>query len=186
MRPEERTRRVADFFKREYSRLVSYTRKLLDSSEEQEPEDIVQDVMEGVFGLADVTRPVENLGAYIYQSVRNRVVDFFRKRKKTISLDKNRDDSLPPPLELLRDERLETDMVVDRRDLGRRLARAFDRLSDREKAVVMATELEGRSFEDLSKEWGEPMGTLLSRKSRAMAKLGKILLTEKKRKGGLS
>jgi len=186
MKAEERNKRVAEFFRKEQPRLVAYTRKLMDSSEDLEPEDIVQDVMEGVFGLADITRPIENLGAYVYQSVRNRVIDFFRRRKKTVSLDEQTGDNRTPFLDRLRDERLETDTIIERRDLARRLADVFDRLNDREKAVVMATEIEGRPFEELSRDWGEPVGTLLSRKSRALAKMEKLLSTEKTRKGGLS
>jgi DNA-directed RNA polymerase specialized sigma24 family protein len=40
---------------------------------------------------------------------------------------------------------------------------------------LIATELKGKSFRDLSEEWGEPIGTLLSRKSRAVKTLKKLL-----------
>jgi RNA polymerase sigma factor (sigma-70 family) len=179
MRQKGQDQRIADFFRKEYGRLVAYTRKLVDQAADEEPEDIVQDVMAGIFGIADVARPVENLGAYVYQSVRNRIIDLFRRRKKTVSLDAEPNGEGLSLTGILRDVRVETDTVIERRDLARRLSDAVDRLNDREKAVVLATELEGMSFAELSREWDEPVGTLLSRKSRAMAKLEKFLTLEK-------
>jgi DNA-directed RNA polymerase specialized sigma24 family protein len=35
--------------------------------------------------------------------------------------------------------------------------------------------MEGRSFRQLSEEWGVPVGTLLARKSRALKKIKKML-----------
>ena len=52
---------------------------------------------------------------------------------------------------------------------------AIDSLPDEQKAVFIETELNGRSFRDLSDEWGIPMGTLLARKSRALLKIRESL-----------
>jgi DNA-directed RNA polymerase specialized sigma24 family protein len=41
--------------------------------------------------------------------------------------------------------------------------------------VWIATEIDGYTFRELSKEWGLPMGTLLVRKHRAVAALQKEL-----------
>ena len=48
-------------------------------------------------------------------------------------------------------------------------------LNPQERAVWLATEVDGLSFRKLAARWGEPTGTLLSRKSRATAKLRKQL-----------
>ena len=39
----------------------------------------------------------------------------------------------------------------------------------------LATEIDGFTFRDLAEDWDEPIGTLLSRKSRAVAKLRQLL-----------
>jgi len=44
---------------------------------------------------------------------------------------------------------------------------------------VVLTEFEEVSFRELSEEWDEPLGTLLSRKARAMEKIRQAL-----KKGG--
>jgi DNA-directed RNA polymerase specialized sigma24 family protein len=40
--------------------------------------------------------------------------------------------------------------------------------------------MDGRSFQELAEEWDEPLGTLLSRKSRAKARLREMLSEYKK------
>lgn len=61
--------------------MVGYVRHIIDDASDRDSEDIVQDVMAGIFEAADITRPVENLSAYIYRSLRNRVIDIIRDRK---------------------------------------------------------------------------------------------------------
>jgi DNA-directed RNA polymerase specialized sigma24 family protein len=53
--------------------------------------------------------------------------------------------------------------------------KAMDELSVGERAVILATEFEGKSFKDLAEEWEIPLGTLLARKSRALDKIRKQL-----------
>jgi RNA polymerase sigma factor (sigma-70 family) len=74
-------------------------------------------------------------------------------------------------LERLADPGLDPMAAFDARQVQERLARALDRLNPRERAVWLATEVDGQSFRALAERWGEPAGTLLSRKSRATAKL---------------
>ena len=59
------------------------------------------------------------------------------------------------------------------------LAAAWLARSPDHRAVLIATELKGKSFRELSEEWDEPMGTLLSRKSRAVKTLRKLLEEER-------
>jgi RNA polymerase sigma-70 factor (ECF subfamily) len=78
--------KIAEFFRTEYRRLIRYVHRLIDDTAERDAEDIVQDVILNILDGIDVGRPIENLFAYVYQSLRNRVVDLFRKRKDTLSL----------------------------------------------------------------------------------------------------
>jgi DNA-directed RNA polymerase specialized sigma24 family protein len=59
--------------------------------------------------------------------------------------------------------------------LREQLRVAIGRLSAKERSVWVAIEIEGRSFRELADAWGEPIGTLLSRKSRATARLRELL-----------
>jgi RNA polymerase sigma factor (sigma-70 family) len=163
---------IADFFALERNRLVGYVRRLIDDAAERDGEDIVQDVALNLFSRADVTVPIEHLSAYVYQAIRNRVVDSLRRRKDTVSLDApvHGDDDLSLA-NILADTVLDTESQVARSEIRRRVYLAIDELSDDQKAIIIETEFQGRTFQDLSLEWDIPIGTLLSRKSRAMARI---------------
>jgi len=66
-------------------------------------------------------------------------------------------------------------LLIVRRETLEEVFAALDALSPDEKAVILETELEGRSFKDLAGEWGIPVGTLLARKSRGLEKIRKQL-----------
>jgi len=149
-----------EFFRRERSRLVRYVRRLIDDAADREAEDIVQDVMLSIFDRADITIPIESLSAYIYQAIRNKVIDIFRKKKEEI----------PLPDEI-RDLGYSTEDEVEKKELIDHIFEALDSLPPESRAVVIATEFEGRSFRELSEEWKIPIGTLLARKSRALQQL---------------
>lgn len=152
--------KVTDFFRTEYKKLVRFVRYLIDDAAERDAEDIVQDVMLNIFDKADFTRPIENLSAYIYQSLRNRVIDVLRRKKDVISLS-----------ELIRDVRYDTVHEVEKKEIQEQILQAMDSLSDEQRAIIIATEFDGCSFRELSEEWQVPIGTLLARKSRALQKI---------------
>jgi RNA polymerase sigma factor (sigma-70 family) len=176
MDEEKRNRRIADFFKIERARLVQYVRRLIDDAADRDGEDIVQDVMVNLFNMADVTVPFENLTAYVYRSLRNRVIDLLKKRRaREVSLDADNEDGLSLR-DVLFDSRYDTASAAEQNELREALYRAIDSLDDEHKAVIVVTEFEGRSFKEISDEWEVPVGTLLSRKSRAMKKIREQLV----------
>lgn len=75
------------------------------------------------------------------------------------------------PMEFLADASAGVEGEAERRELKRRLKAAVDALEPKQRAVFAATELSGKSFRQLSEERGEPVGTLLSRKCRAVKAL---------------
>ena len=164
--------RIVSLITKERERWIGYVRRLIDDAAERDGEDIVQDVIVNLFDRSDITDPVENLTAYVYRALRNRIVDYLRKRKESVSLDEGWSDKealtlfdvLPEPQTGNLDE-------ASRLDIRRNLVKAFSILTNDQKAVLIATELEGRTFRELSEEWGVPLGTLLARKSRAIQKI---------------
>jgi RNA polymerase sigma factor (sigma-70 family) len=152
--------KITDFFRTEYKKLVRFVRYLIDDTAERDAEDIVQDVMLNIFNKADITEPIENLSAYIYQSLRHRVIDVLRKKKDAISLSG-----------LIHDVRSDTVHEVEKKEIQEQILRAMDSLSDDQRAIIIATEFEGRSYRELAEEWQIPIGTLLARKSRALEKM---------------
>jgi RNA polymerase sigma factor (sigma-70 family) len=167
---------IAEFLTTERGRLIRYVRHLIDDTAERDGEDIVQDVALNLFSRADVLMPIETLSAYFYQSLRNRVIDYLRRRRDVVSLDESIDENGESSLVQQLSETLsDVEKEVTRAELRKSIVSAIERLSGEQKAVVIETELNGRSFRDLSREWGIPIGTLLARKSRALAKIRESL-----------
>ena len=156
--------RINEFFRTEYSRLVRFVRRLIDDAADRDAEDIVQDVMLGLFDKADVTAPIENLSAYIYSALRNRVTDMFRRKRDVASL-----------AALVHESAEDAAHFLEKKELRESVVKAIENLSDDQKAVIIATEFEDRSFGELSEEWEIPIGTLLARKSRALKKIKREL-----------
>ena len=156
--------KFSQFFQKEYSRLVRYARRLIDDAADRDAEDIVQDVMLSIFEKADVSIPIENLAAYVYRSLRNKVIDIFRKKSDIISLS-----------DVIADARYDTEREVEKKELMDFVFRAVDDLPEEQKTVLIAIEFEGWSYRELSERWGIPLGTLLARKSRALQNIRKKL-----------
>jgi len=167
---------LAEHFGREWRRLSDWVRRRLDDSADREGEDIVHEVYATLFENPDELR-IDNLSAYVYTALRHKVIDRIRRRKPVVSLDApiggdvdgmTLSDILPAPFEHPLAPREREEMAIA-------LRVALDELDEPSRAIVVLTEFEGRSFRELSEEWGVPIGTLLSRKSRALRRLAVAL-----------
>jgi RNA polymerase sigma factor (sigma-70 family) len=171
--------RIAEFFKSEYARMVSFVRGRIADAADRDVEDVVQDVMLHVFDAADVASPVEDLSAYVYRALRNRIIDLLRARRNEISLDaENGEEGQGSLSGMLADARYDTAATFEHSELLDSVFAIIDSLDDAEKEVIVLTEFEGRSFASLAEEKGVPVGTLLSRKSRALKKVRRELFEE--------
>jgi RNA polymerase sigma factor (sigma-70 family) len=173
---EEGKTHLAGVFEREKARLLGFVRRQLDGFEGMDAEDIVADVTYRLLKRADLIDEVENLSAYIYRSLANRVADHRRKSMPTVSLDHGGEEEgdTPQILQPAHDGP-NPEQVYHQAQLREQLRVAIGRLSPKERMVWVATEIDGRSFRELAEAWDEPLGTLLSRKSRATARLRDLL-----------
>jgi RNA polymerase sigma factor (sigma-70 family) len=174
------THPLTDFFRREGRRLASFVRGKIQDSAEFEAEDLVQDVFAALFERADPLAEVENLSAYVWRSLRNRIVDTLRRRKNNVSLDQPLDgeDGLTLADILASDDPDALEELLAEEDLAA-LAAGLEILDPRERELIQLTEFEGRTFRELSEKWDVPIGTLLSRKSRAVRKLAAAMDIER-------
>lgn len=172
MKKKKQKSSVHDFFKKEYKRLKWRIDNLLTNVSDMEAEDVIQDVFLNIYSSADITQPVENLTGYIYRAAKNKVIDLHRKKKAEVSLDQNINAYSPLSLkEIIADTHVNIEKQYEEKQMHDLLFKAIDQLKSIEKAVVIATEIEGQSFKSLSKEWNIPIGTLLSHKSRAIKQI---------------
>ncbi len=168
MNEEKDNKRTAGFLIREYRKLTGYAARILGEASDMDPEDFVQDLAITILSKPDVGAPVGNAAAYIYRSFKNKIIDYFRKKKiNTVSENPADEISLT---DIIAEIKEETHSSVHA-DMKTALAEAMNSLSPEERSVITATEIEGLQFKELSQQWGVPLGTLLSYKSRGMKKL---------------
>jgi RNA polymerase sigma-70 factor (ECF subfamily) len=181
MEKELQKKSLDKFFRNEYDKLVNFVSKNLDDRFfEASAEDIVQDVVVGLITKFEVNYQIENITAYIYRSVRNKIIDTQKKKQRTVSIenftDKKNENYL---LNTITNEISDEEKGYS--NIGpEMLKEAISQLRPDEQAVIIATEFDNESYEDLSEEWNVPVGTLLSRKHRALSKLHKILVNNQK------
>jgi len=174
----ENQKRLSNILSREYQNLVSFVRSYWTGDSEVDAEDIVQDVVLSLYTKVDFNRPVENLLAYTYRSLRNRVIDRQRKRKNPVLSDYDDNNG---GNRLLKNLVSEESSVEEAKALEQNIEKMYEfieELRPDQQEILIRTDLEGYTFEELSQEWGIPIGTLLSRKHRAVAKLQKLMNTK--------
>lgn len=172
--------RLFHFFANESKKLNSYVHRKIQSINDMDAEDIVSDVMLNLFNKPDIIAHIENLAAYVYRSLYHRIIDYQRSSNRTVSLDGSLDENGEISLiELLADNTASVSNEAEKKEFYKKLSQAVSSLETRQIAVFIATELEGKSYKELSLQWNEPIGTLLSRKSRAVKAL-RVMMKEYK------
>jgi RNA polymerase sigma-70 factor (ECF subfamily) len=181
MEKELQKKSLEKFFRHEYQKLVNFVRKNLeDRFFEASPEDIVQDVMLGLIDKLELDAQIGNLTAYIYRSIKNKIIDTQKKKQRNLSIENFTDRKNENYLF----NRVTDETLAEEKDYSNiepeMLQQAISQLRPDEQAVIIATEFENQSYEELSGEWDVPLGTLMSRKHRALSKLYRILLNNQK------
>lgn len=165
-----------DLIERERKKLVRYVRSLLRETADMDAEDLVQDVLLKILERAGSPVNIENTTAYIYRSLRNRVIDYRKSQKPIQSIDAVIGEHGESLIDLLQDHKPNTIESLQTEQGKNELFEALECLSQIERKVIIAHELEGASFKEITTLLKVPQNTLLSHKSRAMQKLKKYFL----------
>jgi RNA polymerase sigma factor (sigma-70 family) len=172
----EQNRRISEVIQRERRRLFLFIRKRVD--DEGDAEDILQEVFYELIEAYRLTKPIEQVGSWLYRVARNRIIDLFRKKRpeslREIPLDKDADQALLLE-DLLPSPNAGPDALYARRVLLEELDDALQELPEEQREVFVAHEIEGRSFKQLADETGLSINTLLSRKRYATLHLRRRL-----------
>ena len=151
----------------ERQRLFDFIRRRVRTQEDAE--DILQDVFYQLVASYSVVEPIEQLTAWLFAAARNKIIDWYRKRRpEPLPADPD-DPSLPLNLEdILFDAGQHPDRLYARSLLWTTLAEALDELPAEQREVFVRHELEGHSFKEIAADTGVPLNTLLSRKRYAV------------------
>jgi len=177
MKAEKEHKGLRNFISSEYKSLVSYVRRYLNEKYYNvSAEDIVQDVAVNLFSKLDFDEQFENIAGYVYRSIRNKITDFQRKKKKEIPYQKFTDDEGEDYFsENIEDIQESVLQEINDENFYPVLNKALNKLSPNQQMVFVATEIDGYTFEELSDELEIPIGTLLSWKHRGVKKLKEII-----------
>ncbi len=168
---------IEELFRRDRHKFVGYIRERVRSKEEAE--DILQDVFTNVLAAAEgVTEPIENLGAWVFTAVRNRIIDSYRKKRPqsfTDTIYSDDDGDIAAFENFLSDVTLSPERTLVARTIREAIMQALDELPPEQKYAFVKNEFEGVSFREMSEETGENINTLLARKRYAVLYLRKRL-----------
>jgi RNA polymerase sigma factor (sigma-70 family) len=138
-------------------------------------EDILQDVFFEFVQAYRLPESIEQVSGWLIRVARNRIIDRFRK-KKASSLSESVEDQYGERGALHLDIQLPSPDGDPEAEFARSailvaLQHALDELPASQREVFVAHEIEGLSFESLSRRDGIPVNTLLSRKRYAVLHL---------------
>ena len=129
-----------------------------------------------IFSKADFSAPIENIAAYVFSSVRNKITDLFRRKFHQAVRKEDEYETYFDSLVSEFAEQLFGDADNNYSDdMKEKLLQAIDTLKPEYKEIIKAVDFQGYTFREYSEITGIPTGTLLSNKHRAMAALSKKL-----------
>jgi RNA polymerase sigma factor (sigma-70 family) len=172
-RKVDQDRRISEAFAREAARLGQFIRGRV--SDVGIAEDILQDVFSEFIEAERRVLPIEQVGAWLFRVARNRITDWFRRKKPETRAprdgaegDVSWEDTFASP-DAGPDELYARDRVLQE------LAEALEDLPEGQRATFIAHEFDGLSFREIAELTGESVNTLLSRKHAAVQSLRKRL-----------
>lgn len=172
---KENYTRLSAFFNEEYHSLRGYVQSRIDDTTERDAEDILQDVALRLFSKAADYSPINNIGGFVYNSIRNKIIDVMRTKKETVHETEGFERQWAEFAELFYGE---ADNNYSE-NLKQALKIAIKSLKPVYQDIILAVDFEGYSYREISEETGISPGTLMSRRHRALSLLSKYLETEK-------
>jgi len=165
----EQNERIQATVKQERKRLLHFIRQRVNNS--SDAEDILQDVFYQFTEYLRLGSQVDSITGWLFAVTRNKITDWFRKKKETPFSDFTREIEGEEVLflpELLSDKNLEADTPMAKKIMSEAIMEAISELPDDQRQVFLQHELEGKSFKEMSEETGVGVNTLLSRKRYAV------------------
>ncbi len=159
-------------------RVYAFCSRML--SDREEALDAAQEVFLSAFRNLDGFRGDASLSTWLLKIAANRCLNVIRRRasragKETSfsSMGGGEDDD--PPFEPEGPDTERPDRIVEERELGAVLVRALGRLDPESRSLVLLSDVEGLSYEELAGTTGLPLGTVKSKLHRARMALRKLL-----------
>ncbi|WP_343688515.1 RNA polymerase sigma factor [Chitinophaga sp.] len=168
----EQNERIQETVRKERQRLLHFIRKRVNNV--ADAEDILQDVLYQFTEYSRLGSQIDSITAWLFTVTRNKITDWFRKKRETTFSDHTQEIDGEETLflsELIADQDAKSDAPLTRKVLAEAIMEAIDELPEEQRYAFIQHELEGKSFKEMSAETGIPVNTLLSRKRYAVLHL---------------
>lgn len=167
---------IADIFGKYRKQLLAFIRDRVP--EDEDAEDILQDVFLRLLQTEETTSVLQ-ISGWLYRVARNRIIDRHRKQQeermpRTV-VQQDGSVFMREITDILSDEDRSPDREYVRSLVWEQLEKSLDELPASQKNVFIQTELDGKTFKQLSEESGVRIETLLSRKYYATQHLRRRL-----------
>ena len=172
-RKVDQDRRISEAFAREATRLGQFIRGRV--SDVGVAEDILQDVFSEFIESERRLLPIEQVGAWLFRVARNRITDWFRRKKPETRAPREAEEADLSWEDTFASPDAGPDELYARERVLQKLVAALEALPAAQRATFIAHELDGLSFQEIAELTGESVNTLLSRKYAAVQNLRKRL-----------
>jgi len=165
-------REISAIVAEERPRLRNFIRRRV--ADPSEVEDIVQEVFYELVEANRLLMPIEHVTGWLFRVARNRITDWFRKKRPenfTGSAFADEDGEPMQIEDLLPSPDAGPESAYLRNLLVEELELALEELPSEQRDVFIANEVEGRSFKQIAAESGVNINTLLARKRYAVLHL---------------
>jgi RNA polymerase sigma factor (sigma-70 family) len=163
--------RLEKVYRSERKALLGFIRSRTANMEEAE--DLLQDVFFQAIRNASVTEPIDNILGWLYTIARNKIIDRYRRKRTTVSLQEERDESTLESL--LQDSGIDIEKELIRTAVMDALIEALEELPPEQRDAFVQQAIEGKTFRQISEESGTPLNTLIARKRYAVQSLRRRL-----------
>lgn len=156
---------------REKGKLFRFINGKMPSTEDAE--DILQDVFYELVASAREVETIEQVASWLYRVARNKITDWYRKRKPERFENKviSNDDEDEPLLlaDILSSVEVPADDKMLLKLISEQLSEGLDLLPAKQKDVFVMHELEGMSLKQIAETTNSPLKTVISRKHYAVS-----------------
>jgi RNA polymerase sigma factor (sigma-70 family) len=171
-------KRVETTYIEKRSTLLKYIQSRVRTIEEAE--DILHDVFYQAVRNSNTIEPINNIMGWLYRIAKNKIIDWYRKKKQTpLSLHKQLDAETTLG-DLLADSGINIEKDFIRSLVFEAIYKSIEQLPGKQREVFMKRELKGMSYKEIAEETGVKVNTLLAQKRYANLFLKKRLSTIRK------
>jgi RNA polymerase sigma factor (sigma-70 family) len=165
-----RNRTITEVIRKYSTRLFGFIRGRVSSN--ADAEDILQEVWYQLSKVVEI-ESIEQVSSWLFRVARNKVTDNYRKNKPALLEDYayEHDDGTTSIKEILLADFNTPETETLKEMFWETLLDSLEELPEKQRAVFVLNELEGKTLQQIADESGENIKTLISRKRYAVQHL---------------